>query len=281
MNCVRKHLSAIKGGRLAAAACPARVVTLVISDVPGDDPVRDRLGPDRRRSRPPSPMPAPSSRKYGIDAPAAVDRTSASGDADETPKPGDPRLPRVETVMIATPQMSLEAAAEVARRPGVDAAHPGRRASKAKRARSARSWPASRGRSALHGQPRAPPVRAALRRRDDRDASRGNGRGGRNVEFLLSLAVALDGHAGIFAVAGDTDGIDGARTSPARSSRPTRSRAPRQARLRRQGALADNDGHGFFEALGDQLVTGPTLTNVNDFRAILIAGQRRRRQPHE
>ena len=268
MNCVRKHLSSIKGGRLAAAAYPARVVTLVISDVPNDDLSAIASGPTV-----PDPTTFAEARailaKYGITSPAAVIEHLERG-ADETPKPGDPRLARAETVMIATPQMSLEAAAEVARAAGVsplilgDAIEGEAREVGKVMAGIARQ-------AALRGQPARPPC-VLISGGETTVTVRGGGRGGRNVEFLLSLAVELDGLPGVFAVAGDTDGVDGAEeTAGALITPDTLARAKAQG-VRAKERLADNDGHGFFEALGDQIVTGPTLTNVNDFRAILIAG---------
>ena len=268
MNCVRKHLSSIKGGRLAAAAYPARVVTLVISDVPNDDLSAIASGPTV-----PDPTTFAEARailaKYGITSPAAVIEHLERG-ADETPKLGDPRLARAETVMIATPQMSLEAAAEVARAAGVsplilgDAIEGEAREVGKVMAGIARQ-------AALRGQPARPPC-VLISGGETTVTVRGGGRGGRNVEFLLSLAVELDGLPGVFAVAGDTDGVDGAEeTAGALITPDTLARAKAQG-VRAKERLADNDGHGFFEALGDQIVTGPTLTNVNDFRAILIAG---------
>jgi hydroxypyruvate reductase len=266
MNCVRKHLSAIKGGRLAAAAHPARVLTLVISDVPNDDPSAIASGPTV-----PDPTTFAEARailaKYGITAPAAVIEHLERG-ADETPKPGDPRLARAETVMIATPQMSLEAAAEVARMAGVtplilgDAIEGEAREVGKVMAGIARQV-------ALHGQP-APPPCVLISGGETTVTVRGGGRGGRNVEFLLSLAVELDALPGVFAVSGDTDGVDGAEEVAGALITPDTLAHAETRGIRAKERLADNDGHGFFEALGDQIVTGPTLTNVNDFRAILI-----------
>src|SRR4051812_18954235 len=206
MNCVRKHLSAIKGGRLAAAADPARVLTLVISDVPNDDLSVIASGPTVPDSTTFAEARAILA-KYGIASPAAVIEHLERAQ-DETPKPGDPRLARAETVMIATPQMSLEAAAEVARTAGVtplilgDAIEGEAREVGKVMAGIARQV-------ALHGQP-APPPCVLISGGETTVTVRGGGRGGRNVEFLLSLAVELDGLPGIFAVAGDTDGVDGA-----------------------------------------------------------------------
>lgn len=268
MNCVRKHLSAIKGGRLAAAAAPARVVTLVISDVPGDDPSAIASGPTV-----PDPTTFAEARailaKYCIVTPASVIAHIEQGE-DETPKPGDPRLARAETIMIATPQMSLEAAADVARAAGVtplilgDAIEGEAREVGKVMAGIARQ-------AAVRGQP-APPPCVLISGGETTVTVRGGGRGGRNVEFLLSLAVELNGLAGVFALAGDTDGVDGAEEVAGALITPdTLARAAAKG-VRAKERLANNDGHGFFEAVGDRIVTGPTLTNVNDFRAILITG---------
>ncbi len=271
MNCVRKHLSAIKGGRLAAAAWPAPLVTLLISDVPMDDPATIASGPT---------VPDPTSfadarailAKYGITEPAAVLRhleRGAAGAEEETPKPGDPRLAHARTAMIATPQMSLEAAAAVARGAGVLPLILGDSIEGEAR-EVGRVMAAIARQVALHGQP-APPPCVLLSGGETTVTVRGSGRGGRNVEFLLALAVELDGLPGVFALAADTDGIDGAEEVAGALVTPdTLARAEARG-LRAKASLADNDGHGFFETLGDQVVTGPTLTNVNDFRAILVS----------
>jgi glycerate 2-kinase len=269
MNCVRKHLSAIKGGRLAAAACPARVLTLVISDVPNDDPSAIASGPTV-----PDPTTFAEARailaKYGITSPAAAIEHLERAE-DETPKPGDPRLARAETRMIATPQMSLEAAAEVARRAGVTPLILGD-AIEGEAREVGRVMAGIARQAALRGQPARPPC-VLISGGETTVTVRGGGRGGRNVEFLLSLAVELDGLPGVFAVAGDTDGVDGAEEVAGALITPdTLARAAAHG-VNAKERLADNDGHGFFEAVGDQIVTGPTLTNVNDFRAILITSQ--------
>ena len=269
MNCVRKHLSAIKGGRLAAAACPARVLTLVISDVPNDDPSAIASGPTV-----PDPTTFAEARailaKYGITSPAAAIEHLERA-KDETPKPGDPRLARAETRMIATPQMSLEAAAEVARRAGVTPLILGD-AIEGEAREVGRVMAGIARQAALRGQPARPPC-VLISGGETTVTVRGGGRGGRNVEFLLSLAVELDGLPGVFAVAGDTDGVDGAEEVAGALITPdTLARAAAHG-VNAKERLADNDGHGFFEAVGDQIVTGPTLTNVNDFRAILITSQ--------
>ncbi len=266
MNCVRKHLSAIKGGRLAAACAPARVLTLLISDVPGDDPAVIASGPT---------VPDPTTfadarailRKYAITEPRAVIEHLEAA-AEETPKPGDPRLARCETRMIAAPQLALEAAAAVARAAGVTPLILGDALEG--ESREVALVHAGIARQVLrHGQPLPRPC-VLLSGGETTVTVRGQGRGGRNVEFLLALAVALDGAPGVYALAGDTDGIDGAEeTAGAIVTPDTLGRAAARG-VDAKAALADNDGHGFFEALGDGVVTGPTLTNVNDFRALLV-----------
>jgi len=266
MNCLRKHLSAIKGGRLAAAAAPARVVSLLISDVPGDDPAVIASGPT---------VPDPTSfadalailEKYRIEAPEAV-VAHLKAAAEETPKPGDPRLAACETRMIARPQDSLEAAAEVARRAGVTPVILGD--SLEGEAREVAQVMAGIARQvARFGQPAAPPA-VLLSGGETTVTLRGKGRGGRNAEFLLALTVALEGAAGIHALACDTDGIDGSEDNAGAASAPDSLARAAAAGLDAKAMLADNDGYGFFAGLGDLVVTGPTLTNVNDFRAVLI-----------
>jgi glycerate 2-kinase len=266
MNCVRKHLSAIKGGRLAAAVHPARLTALLISDVPGDDPSVIASGPT---------VPDPTTfenarailRKYSISEPAAViahlERTQS-----ETPKPGDPVFEHVSTTIIAAPQRSLERAAEVARSAGVTPLILGD-AIEGEAREVGKVMAGIAQQVVRHGQPVAAPC-VLLSGGETTVTVRGKGRGGRNVEFLLSLAIELQGQAGVFAIAGDTDGIDGSEENAGAIITPdTLTRAEAKG-IRAGERLADNDGHGFFEALGDQIVTGPTLTNVNDFRAILI-----------
>mgnify|MGYP005838772501 CR=1 FL=1 len=266
MNCVRKHLSAIKGGRLAAAAFPARVLTLLISDVPGDDPAVIGSGPT---------VADPSTfaearaivRRYAIELPGSV-RAHLEAAADETPKPGDPRLARAETRLIATPQASLEAAAAIARNAGTtpvilsDAIE-----GEAREVAKVMAGIALQVRR--HGQPTAPPA-ILLSGGETTVTLRGRGRGGRNAEFLLALAVALDGAPGIWALAADTDGIDGSEDNAGAVIAPDTAARARAAGLSLRARLDDNDAYALFAALGDLVVTGPTLTNVNDFRAILI-----------
>lgn len=266
MNCVRKHLSAIKGGRLAAAAFPARTVSLLISDVPGDEPAVIASGPTV-----PDPTRAADAlaiiARYGIELPPHV-RDHLHGSAAETPKPGDPRLARSEVRLIAAPQLSLEAAAAVARSAGVapvllgDALEGESRELGKVMAGIARSV-------RRHGQPAKSPA-VLLSGGESTVTVRGEGRGGRNVECLLGLAVALDGEPGIWAIAGDTDGIDGAEEVAGAIVTPDTLARARSAGLDPRAVLAANDAHSLFEILGDQVVTGPTLTNVNDFRAVLV-----------
>ncbi|WP_046862784.1 glycerate kinase type-2 family protein [Microvirga massiliensis] len=266
MNCVRKHFSAIKGGRLAAAAWPARVLTLLISDVPGDDPSTIASGPTVADATTYAQARA-ILRKYGIEEPKAVIEHLERA-VDETPKPGDPRLARAETVMIATPQMSLEAAARVAVEAGLKPLILGD-AIEGEAREVGRVMAGIARQVALHGQPAEPPC-VLISGGETTVTLRGKGRGGRNVEYLLSLAVALDGLPAIWAIAGDTDGVDGAEEVAGAIVTPDSLARAAALGINAKEALAENDGHRFFGALGDQVVTGPTLTNVNDFRAILI-----------
>ncbi|MGB8840886.1 MAG: DUF4147 domain-containing protein, partial [Aliidongia sp.] len=265
-NCVRKHLSAIKGGRLAAAAFPARVVTLAISDVPGDDPAVIASGPT---------VPDPTTcadalailQRYAIALPDTVRRHLARPDA-ETPKPGDVRLADARTILIATPQDALEAAAAVARGAGVTPVILGNSIEGESRdvalvhaaiARQIAQW----------GQP-APAPAMLLSGGETTVTLRGHGRGGRNAEFLLALAVALQGRDGIHALAADTDGIDGSEDNAGAFLSPDTLTRAAMAGIDARARLRDNDAYGFFASLDDLLITGPTLTNVNDFRAILV-----------
>lgn len=266
MNCVRKHLSAIKGGRLARAVAPAKLITYLISDVPGDDPSVIASGPT---------VPDPSTcqdaldilQKYGIDVPPHV-RDHLVNQKDESPKPGDPCFRNTETVMIATPHGSLEAAAAVARAHGLTPLILGD-ALEGEARDVALVHAAMAKHASQHHQPARPPC-VLLSGGETTVTVRGNGRGGRNAEFLLALTVALDGTPGISAIAGDTDGIDGTEDNAGALMTPdTLARAHRQG-VSAKAHLANNDGYSFFEALGDLVVTGPTLTNVNDFRAIII-----------
>ncbi|MDZ5461245.1 glycerate kinase type-2 family protein [Azohydromonas lata] len=266
MNCVRRHLSAVKGGRLAAACHPAQVLTLLISDVPGDNPMDIASGPT---------VGDPTTRadalaiieRYRIEVPAAV-REWLSRDESESVKPDDARLQRVETRIITAPQMALEAAAQVAREAGLTPYILGD--SLEGEARDVGKVLAGITRQvALRDQPFQAPC-VLLSGGETTVTLRGQGRGGRNVECLLSLAVALDGLRGVHALAGDTDGVDGVEEIAGACITPnTLERAWAQG-INPRASLDDNDGHGFFQALGDAVITGPTLTNVNDFRAIVI-----------
>lgn len=266
MNCVRKHLSAVKGGRLAAACAPAKVVTLAISDIPGDDPAVIASGPT---------VADPTTfadalailDKYRITEPLAVVNHLRAA-SEETPKPGDPRLARTELHMVATPQMSLEAAAEVARKAGVTPVILGGAIEGESRevalvhagiARQVRR----------HGQPAKAPC-VLLSGGETTVTVCGHGRGGRNAEFLLALAVALNAESGISALAGDTDGVDGTEDNAGAVLTPDSLSRAAARNLDAKAMLADNDGYSFFSSLGDLVITGPTLTNVNDFRAILV-----------
>ncbi|HEY3243368.1 MAG TPA: glycerate kinase [Phycisphaerae bacterium] len=272
MNCVRRHLSAIKGGRLAAACHPAKVVTLLISDVPGDNPMDVASGPTVA-----DPTTCADAlaiiKRYGIEVPPTVIKILESGRG-ETVKPGDPRLAGIETRLIATPQMALEAAATVAHEAGIPAAILGD--SIEGEARDVGKVMAG---IALQVARRGQPFEAScilLSGGETTVTVRGNGRGGRNVEFLLSLGVALDGRPGIHAIAGDTDGVDGSEDIAGAYLAPDSLARAWAKGIKPKDSLDSNDGHGFFEALGDSVVTGPTLTNVNDFRAILITEEARR-----
>ncbi|BAQ18804.1 glycerate kinase type-2 family protein [Methyloceanibacter caenitepidi] len=265
MNTVRKHLSAIKGGRLARAAYPAQVVALMISDVPGDDASIIASGPT---------VPDPSTNadaiaiveKYGIDLPANVRQVLET--IDETPKPGDKCFDRVENIMIATPQASLEAAAAVARDAGVtpvilgDSIEGESRDVALVHAGIARQC-------AMRGQPVEPPC-VLISGGETTVTLTGNGKGGPNTEFLLSMAIALDGMPNIYALAGDTDGVDGSEDNAGALIYPDTLKRAEAAGISAKAMLANNDPYTFFKGIGDLLETGPTMTNVNDLRLVLI-----------
>ena len=266
MNCVRKHLSAIKGGRLAAAAYPARVVTLVISDVPGDDAAVVASGPTLA-----DPTTCEDALaildKYRIEAPHQVRAVLQSG-VSETPKPGDVRFSHCETRVIATARGSLAAAAEAACEAGVTPLILGD-AIEGEAREVAKAMAGIAQSCAQHGEPACPPC-VLLSGGETMVTVKGAGRGGRNAEFLLALGLALDGHPGIHAIAGDTDGIDGSEDNAGALLQPDTLARAAALGVDARAHLADNDGYGFFAALDDLVVTGPTRTNVNDFRAILI-----------
>jgi glycerate 2-kinase len=268
MNCVRRHLSSIKGGRLAVACHPARLVTLLISDVPGDNPIDIASGPT---------VADPSTcadaldivRRYRIEVPVAV-MALLESEAAESVKPGDPRLINTQTHTITAPQMALEAAAQVARAAGITPYILGD--SLEGEARDIGKALAGITRQvALHGQPFKTPC-VLLSGGETTVTIKGSGRGGRNVEFLLSLAVALNGLPGVHAMAGDTDGVDGAEEIAGACITPDTLARAWSLGINARTSLDNNDGHGFFQALGDSVITGPTLTNVNDFRAIVVDG---------
>lgn len=266
INCVRRHFSAIKGGRLAAACHPARVLTLAISDVPGDNPHEIASGPT---------VEDPSTcdeamtiiRRYGIELPRTMRELLESGRG-ESVKPGDPRLERAEYRLVAAPQLALEAAARVAREAGYaahilgdslegEARHVGTVLAGVARQVAGRAQPF-----------KAPCV--LLSGGETTVTVRGDGRGGRNVELLLSMLLGLEGHPRIHALAGDTDGVDGSEDTAGAYIAPGTLARAAMLGLKPREALECNDAHGFFGKLGLSIVTGPTLTNVNDFRAVLI-----------
>ena len=277
MNCVRRHLSAIKGGRLAAACHPARVLTLLISDVPGDDPINIASGPTVA-----DPTTCDDAlavlRRYGIALPPNVLDVLESGRG-ESVKPGDARLARTETRMIATPQMALEAAATVAREAGYapyilgDALE-----GEARDVGTVLAGIALQ--VAERNQPVAPPCvllsggETTVTVKGQSDASRGPvaspGRGGRATEFLLGCAIALQGEPGVHVLAADTDGIDGVEDNAGAIVAPDTLARATAAGLKPAEFLDRNDAYNFFAPLGDLVVPGPTFTNVNDFRALLI-----------
>jgi hydroxypyruvate reductase len=266
MNCVRRHLSAIKGGRLAAACHPARVLTLLISDVPGDRPVDIASGPTVA-----DPTTCADAlnilRRYGIAVPQPVLDLLESGRG-ESVKPGDPRLARAGTRNIATPQMALEAAAAAARDAGF-AVHILSDAIEGEAKDVGKVLAGIALQVAGRNQPFAAPC-ILLSGGETTVTVRGNGRGGRNVEYLLSLAIALEGHPRIHALAGDTDGVDGLEEIAGAYIGPDSLERAGALGLKPKDMLGNNDAHSFFGALDDSVITGPTLTNVNDFRAILI-----------
>ena len=266
MNCVRKHLSAIKGGRLAAAAWPAPVLTLAISDVPGDDPAVIASGPTV-----PDPTTAAEAlaiiERYRIEIPAKLRERLQSGEL-ETPKPGDPRLAASDYRLVASPRLMLEAAAAEARRLGIEPLILGDALEG--EAREVGKVLAGVALScARHGSPARKPC-VLLSGGETTVTVRGQGRGGRNSEFLLGLALALDGAPGIDALAADTDGIDGSEDNAGAFVGPDTPARAKAAGINVRACLAGNDAWYCFSRLGDLLVTGPTRTNVNDFRAILI-----------
>ena len=267
MNCVRKHLSAIKGGRLAAMCAPARVVTLLISDVPGDAPEVIGSGP----TVPDSTTCADALRilaRYAIDIPAAA-RTGLENGAFETPKPGDARFAGHQAHLIATPKQSLEAAAALARQAGIGV-HVLSDEMEGESREVGKVHAALARYVARHGQPFQRPCVILSGGETTVTVKSKGGRGGRATEFLLGCAIALQGEPGVHVVAADTDGIDGVEDNAGAIVTPsTLARAQAQG-LRADDFLDRNDAYNFFKPLGDLVVPGPTFTNVNDFRAVLV-----------
>jgi glycerate 2-kinase len=266
MNVVRRHLSGVKGGRLGAACYPAQLLTLVISDVPGDYLTDIASGPTVADASTCADALA-IVKRYSIDLPDAARALLESGRG-ESVKPGDLRLAQTQVRMVATPRKALLAAAAVARAAGVTPVILSDRIEGEARD-VGKALAAIALSCADHSEPASAPC-VLLSGGETTVTVRGDGRGGRNVEFLLSLAIALDGAQHIYAIAGDTDGVDGAEeVAGALASPDTLARAFTLG-LAPKESLARNDAHTFFAALGDQVITGPTRTNVNDFRAILV-----------
>jgi len=267
MNCVRKHLSAIKGGRLAAACAPARVVTLLVSDVPGDSPPVIGSGPT---------VPDPTTcadalavlNRHAIAVPARIRADLESG-ALETPKPGDAAFAGHEVHLVATPQQSLDAAAALARSAGL-AAHILGDDIEGESREVAKVHAALARQVARRGQPFARPCVVLSGGETTVTVKEKGGRGGRASEFLLGCALALQGEPDVWALAADTDGIDGVETNAGAFVTPDTLERARRLAMNGRDHLDRNDAYSFFAGLGDLLVTGPTFTNVNDFRAILI-----------
>ncbi|PAU65331.1 glycerate kinase type-2 family protein [Pseudomonas indica] len=265
MNCVRKHLSAIKGGRLAKACWPASVYTYAISDVPGDEATVIASGPTVADPTTSAEALAILAR-YGIDIPAHV-RAWLQDPRSETVKPGDPVLSRSHFQLIARPQQSLDAAAERARAAGYTPLILGDLEGESREVAKVHAGIARQ--IVQHGQPIQPPC-VILSGGETTVTVRGNGRGGRNAEFLLSLTESLKGLPGVYALAGDTDGIDGSEDNAGALMTPDSYARAAQLGLNARDELENNNGYGYFAALDSLIVTGPTRTNVNDFRAILI-----------
>ncbi|MGE0559418.1 MAG: glycerate kinase [Burkholderiales bacterium] len=270
MNTVRKHLSAIQGGQLAAAS-RAPVLALVISDVTGDDPTHIASGPC---------APDPTTygdalsilKQYSVDAPAAVAahlERGAGGALAETPKPGDRVFAKTENRVIATAKQSLEAAAAFFRDRGITPAILGDSVTGEAR-EVAKVYAALARQVRQHQSPWKPPV-ALISGGECTVTVRGKGRGGRCAEFLLSLALELDGAAGVNALACDTDGIDGSEDNAGATLTPESLQRAATQGLDAAALLEQNDAYRFFQATGDLIVTGPTRTNVNDYRVIMVA----------
>jgi hydroxypyruvate reductase len=267
MNCVRKHLSAIKGGRLAALCAPARVITLAISDVPGDDPAVIASGPTVPDATTCADALAILAR-YGIDVPPAAQEGLQSG-AFETPKPGDVRFAGHEVHLIATPQQSLQAAADKARTLGL-AAHVLSDEIEGESREVGKVHAALARAVARHGQPFAKPCVILSGGETTVTVKAKGGRGGRATEFLLGCAIALQGEPGVWVLAADTDGIDGIEDNAGAIVTPDTLARARSLGLKAADFLGRNDAYSFFAPLADLVVPGPTFTNVNDFRALLV-----------
>ena len=269
MNTVRKHLSAIQGGRLAAA-CRAQVLALVISDVTGDDPTHIGSGPCT-----PDPTTyadaAAILERFGVTPPDSIAAHLARGAAGaiaETPKPGDQAFTRVENRVIATAHQSLVAAAAYVQARGVTPMVLGDSVT-GESSEVAKVYAALVRQIRTHSHPMKPPV-ALISGGETTVTVRGNGRGGRCTEFLLSLAIELEGLERVHALAGDTDGIDGSEDNAGAMLMPDALARAASLGIEAKKLLAVNDGYGFFSALGDLVVTGPTRTNVNDYRIIIV-----------
>ena len=266
MNCVRRHLSGIKGGRLAAAAHPAKVVTLLISDVPGDSLVDIASGPT---------VGDPTTRldalaivhRYQMKLPERVIQHLQS-EACESIKSDDPRLAKAEAHIVARPQMALEAAAAVAQAQGY-AVHILGDSLEGEAKDMAKVMAGMTLQMVRHGQPFQRPC-VLLSGGESTVTLSGNGRGGRNVEFLLSMLVELNGCKGVYGLAADTDGVDGSEDIAGAFMDPSSVARAWAQNMNPKEMLTNHDAHTFFERIGDSLITGPTMTNVNDFRAILI-----------
>jgi hydroxypyruvate reductase len=269
MNIVRKHLSRIQGGRLAAA-CRAPVTTLIISDVTGDDPSAIASGPT---------CPDASTyadaiailQRYGVEAPDSVLahlERGASGQIDETPKPGDALFGRVDNVVIATARQSLQAGAEFFAAQNITPVILGDTVT-GEASEVAKVYAAVVREIRAYQQPFKPPV-ALISGGECTVTVRGNGRGGRCAEFLASLAAEMDGMPDVYAIAADTDGIDGTEDNAGAVLLPDSKARAEQLGISAHKMLANNDGYSYFSALGDLVITGPTLTNVNDYRVILV-----------
>ncbi len=268
MNCVRRHISKIKGGRLARAAHPARIINLLISDVPGDDPVNIASGPTVQDCTGPADALAIIDR-YKMKPPLSV-MSHLEMKRDEYHQQAACSLvdARIETHVIAAPQSALNAAAERCRQEGITA-HILGDSIEGEAADVGVVLAGLTRQIAVHGQPFQRPC-VLLSGGETTVTLKGSGRGGRNVEFLLSFAIAMQEQAGVYALAADTDGVDGIEEIAGAICGPTTLERAWSKGINPHISLSNNDGHGFFEALGDSVITGPTMTNVNDFRAILI-----------